>query len=151
MVTNLKGKFIPKDYQLSLFIKMKNLKQKAMTIKEYNEEIYKVNIRTRYVEDNPKKVAKYINGLRFDIQEEMNLLSPNFVEETHQFSLKDEEKLARKRQGKSRESFRVQGPMRDIVNLVKEINYNQLEQSRKDSEDRGRKPYIRGRGGSKGF
>lgn len=32
IVTNLKGKFLPKDYQLSLFRKLKNLKQKAMSI-----------------------------------------------------------------------------------------------------------------------
>ena len=38
MVTKIKGKFIPRDYQLSLFTKMKNLRQKLMTIKEYTKD-----------------------------------------------------------------------------------------------------------------
>ena len=87
-MTKLKGKFLPKDYQLSLFDKMHNLKQKQMTIKEYIEEFYKENIREGYVEDNPNKVVGDINGLIFDIQDEMNLLSPNYVEDVYQFSLK---------------------------------------------------------------
>jgi uncharacterized protein Yka (UPF0111/DUF47 family) len=37
-----------------------------MTIKEYIEELYKVYIRVGYVEDNPERVAKYINGIRYD-------------------------------------------------------------------------------------
>ena len=45
----------------------------------------KVNIRVGHVEDNPEKVVRYINRLRFEIQDEMSLLSPNFVEEAYQF------------------------------------------------------------------
>ena len=35
-------------------------------MKEYTKELYKVNIREGYVEDNPKRVARYINGLIFE-------------------------------------------------------------------------------------
>ena len=45
MVTRLKGKFIPKYYQLSLFINTHNLNQKLMNVREYIEEFHKVNIR----------------------------------------------------------------------------------------------------------
>jgi hypothetical protein len=38
-MTKLKGKFLLKDYQLSLFRKMHNLKQKQLIVKEYSEEI----------------------------------------------------------------------------------------------------------------
>jgi hypothetical protein len=34
-----------------------------------------INIRVGYIEETPEKVARYINGLRFDIQDEINLLS----------------------------------------------------------------------------
>jgi hypothetical protein len=47
MVAKLKAKFMPKDYQINLFMKMQNLRQKGMTIKEYIEEFYRLNIRTR--------------------------------------------------------------------------------------------------------
>ena len=58
MVAKLKGKFLPKDYQLSLFRKKQNLKQKQLTVKEYTKYFYKVNIRAWYVEDNNKRVAR---------------------------------------------------------------------------------------------
>ena len=48
---------------------------------EYAKEFYKVNIRDGYTEDNSEKVSKYMNGLRFDIQDEMSLFSPKSVEE----------------------------------------------------------------------
>jgi hypothetical protein len=41
----MKDKFIPKDYQITLFHKMKNLRWKMMSVKEYTEEFYKINIR----------------------------------------------------------------------------------------------------------
>ena len=77
-----------------------------MTIKEYLEEFYKSYIRVGKVEDKPKKVERYINGFRFKIQFEMNLFSPSSIEEVYQFSLKVEEKLVTKSEGKSSRTFR---------------------------------------------
>ena len=67
---------------------MQNLRQKLLTVREYTEEFYKVNIRARYTEDNSKKVAKYMNGLRLNIQDEMSLFSPKSIEEAYQCALK---------------------------------------------------------------
>ena len=77
------------------------MKQKKFTVKEYTKEFYKVNIRAGYVEDSPKRVSRYINGMRFEIQDEMNLLCPSSMEVAYQFSLKAKEKLARKSQEKT--------------------------------------------------
>ena len=60
-----------------------------------------MNIKEAYVEDNPERVYRYINGLRFEIQDEMNLLCPSYIEEGYKFSLKVEEILARKNEEKS--------------------------------------------------
>jgi hypothetical protein len=38
MVAKMKTKFIPKDYQITLFQRMHNLRQKLMSVKEYTEE-----------------------------------------------------------------------------------------------------------------
>ena len=102
MTTKLKGKFLPKDYKLILFRQMQNLKQKSMTVKGYTEEFYKVNIRSGYMEDTPKKVARYINGLRFDIQDELGFLSLRSVEEAYHVALKAEDKLMRKKSQKAK-------------------------------------------------
>jgi hypothetical protein len=53
MVAKLKGKFMPKDYQLNIFRQMKNMKQKGMSVKEYTEEFYRLNIRAGHIEENP--------------------------------------------------------------------------------------------------
>jgi hypothetical protein len=45
MVAKLKEKFIPKDYQINLFRRLQNLRQKILSLKEYTKEFYRLNIR----------------------------------------------------------------------------------------------------------
>jgi hypothetical protein len=45
MVAKIKEKFIPKYYQINLFRNMQNMRQKGITVKEYTEEFYRLNIR----------------------------------------------------------------------------------------------------------
>lgn len=44
MIAKMKSKFLPKYYQISLYRQVQFLKQRAMTMKEYTEEFYKVNL-----------------------------------------------------------------------------------------------------------
>ena len=80
MIVKLRGKFLPQYYQHSLFIQMQNLRQRLMSIREYIEEFYRVNIRAGYVQDTTEKVARYMNGLRMDIQDGISFLNPRIVE-----------------------------------------------------------------------
>jgi hypothetical protein len=96
MIAKLKAKFIPKDYQITLFRRMQNLRQKLMMVKEYTEEFYRLNIRAGHWESDDEKVARYLNGLRYDIQDELSMLTIRTVEDAYQMALKDEEKLSRK-------------------------------------------------------
>ena len=52
-----------------------------MIVKEYTEEFYKVSIRAGKIQDTTEKIARYINGLRMEIQDEISILSPKTVEE----------------------------------------------------------------------
>jgi hypothetical protein len=63
MVAKMKAKFIPKDYQITLFQRMYNLRQKLMSVKEYTEEFYKINIKEGHRERDDEKVARDMNGL----------------------------------------------------------------------------------------
>ena len=55
-----------------------------MSIREYTEDFYKVNIRVGYnVENTAEKIAMYMNGLRMDIQDEINMLTPRTMEESY--------------------------------------------------------------------
>jgi uncharacterized protein YjbK len=94
MVAKMKAKFIPRDYQINLFRRMQNLRQKVMTVKEYTEEFYRLNIRAGHRESDDEKVARYMNGLRYDIQDEISMMTIRNVEDAYQMALKDEEKLA---------------------------------------------------------
>jgi hypothetical protein len=75
MIAKMKAKFIPRDYQITLFRHMQNLRQKMMTVKEYTEEFYRLNIRAGHRESDDEKVARYLNGLRYDIQDELSMLT----------------------------------------------------------------------------
>ena len=99
MVTKLRAKFIPIDYGLELFKRQKNLKQKDMCLKDYIKEFYKFTIRSGHRELSKEKVARYSNGLRFNIHDEVGMLSISSVEDSYQHSLRAEEKLKRKHQG----------------------------------------------------
>jgi uncharacterized protein YjbK len=65
-----------------------------MIVKEYTKEFYRLNIRTRQRERDEEKVARYINGPRYEIQDEIIMVSVRTVEDAYQFSLKEKEKLA---------------------------------------------------------
>ena len=67
MVAKLRAKFLPTDYQLTLYRKMQNLRQRLLTVREYTKELYKLNLRAGYVEESPEKIARYIIGLRIQI------------------------------------------------------------------------------------
>ena len=83
MVNKIKKKFLFADFQVSLFRKMQNLKQKDMTVKEYTEEFYRLDIRFGHVDDEVEKVARYLNGMRSRIQDEMNYVKVDSVEEAY--------------------------------------------------------------------
>jgi hypothetical protein len=88
MVAKMRAKFLPKDYHLALYKKMQNLRKSLLTVREYTEELYKVNLRSGYVEDSLEKTSRYINGLRMEIQDEINMLSPRTMEESYQCVLR---------------------------------------------------------------
>jgi hypothetical protein len=96
MIAKMKEKFIPRDYQITLFRRMQNLRQKLMTVKEYTEEFYKLNIRVGHRESDDEKVARYLNGLRYDIQDDLSMETIKTVEDAYQMALKAEEKLSHK-------------------------------------------------------
>jgi uncharacterized protein YjbK len=102
MIVKMKEKFIPRDYQISLFRRMQNLRQNLMTMKEYTEEFYRLNIRAGHRESDDENFSRYMNGLRYDIQDEMSMVTIRTVEYAYQMALKAEEKLSRKQSQRGR-------------------------------------------------
>jgi hypothetical protein len=102
MIAKMKEKFIPRDYQISLFRRMQNLRQNLMTVKEYTEEFYRLNIRAGHRESNDEKLARYKNGLRYEIQDELSMETIRMVEDAYHMALKAEENLSRKQSQRGR-------------------------------------------------
>jgi hypothetical protein len=46
-----------------------------MMVKEYNEDFYRLNIRAGHRESDDEKVVRYLNGLRYDIQDELSMVT----------------------------------------------------------------------------
>jgi hypothetical protein len=88
MVAKLKAKFMPKDYQIHLFRKLQNLRQKGMKVKVSTEEFYRLNIRTGQREKDEEKVARYINCLRYEVQDELSMMSVRTMKDAYHFALK---------------------------------------------------------------
>lgn len=103
MVNKVKKKFLPTDYQVSLLRKIQNLRQSDMTVKEYTKEFYRLDIRSRHVDDYVENIARYINGLRSRIQDEISFVKLESVEEAYQYALKDEENLTKKHEQRQRD------------------------------------------------
>ena len=76
MVAKMKANFIPRDYQINLF--------------------RRINIREGHRESDDEKVSRYMNGLQYDIQDEMSMMTLWIVEDAYQMALKAEEKMSRK-------------------------------------------------------
>jgi hypothetical protein len=78
-------------------------------VKEYIEEFYKINIKAGHRESDDEKVARYMNGLRYDIQYEMSMITLQNVEDSYQMALKAKEKLSRKQGQKGQDRSQARG------------------------------------------
>ena len=96
MVNKVKNIFLPANYQVILLRKMQNLRQRDMSVKECIEEFYRLDIKSRHVDDDVEKIARYLNGLRSRIQDVISFVKSESVEEAYQYALKDEGILTKK-------------------------------------------------------
>ena len=96
MVTKVKEKYLPKDYEIQIHKKRQGLKQKDLDVTTYTKEFQKLCLRSRMQEDETIKVARYLGGLKWSIQEEISLWTPTIVHKCFQLALKIEEKNRKK-------------------------------------------------------
>jgi hypothetical protein len=130
-----------------------------MTVKEYTEEFYRINIRAGHRESDDEKVARYMNGLRYDIQDEMSMMTIRNVEDAYQIALKAEEKLARKQsqRGRGRSQSRGKEIAQDRVQKPKDEEKKPHTHPERGGSSQGRQyadgntfPRARGRGRGRG-
>lgn len=120
-----------------------------MTVKEFTEEFYKLNLRAGYAEDTPEKTARFVNGLRGEILDEIGILSPRMLDEAYQFALKAEEKINRKQNAKrgggtGRGKGKVFGRGRGTVAGEEGSSSKSAGAAERDNSTRGGRPPQRG-------
>eukprot|EP00253_Pinus_taeda_P013033 PITA_13033 len=155
MVAKLKGRFLIRDYQIALHKQVQNLRQRGLTVREYTEEFYRVNLRARYTEDTVERTARYVNGLRMDILDEISILSPNNTEEAYQSAIKVEEKItrrqnARRGRGSARGKGQSYGRGRTASNSEEASSSNTSGTTEKGDSVRGGRSFQRGKGNGRG-
>eukprot|EP00253_Pinus_taeda_P026972 PITA_26972 len=126
MEAKLKEKFLPKDYQIML-----------------------------YRQDTPEKTARFVNGLRGEILDEIGILSPQTLDEAYQFALKAEEKINQKQNakrggGSGRGKGKVFGRGRSTGSNEEGSSSKSVGTTEKDNSTREGRPAQRGRGFGRG-
>lgn len=96
MISLIKETYVPEDYGVQLHRRKQNLKQKDMDVSTYTKEFLKLCIKAKTIETEEEKLARYINGLKFSIQDELNLHTSGNVHKCYQMELKVEEKFKKK-------------------------------------------------------
>ena len=93
----IRSQFLPSNLAIQMKMRRNNLKQRDMDIMSYTEQFHTLSIKGE-VEDEDEKVAKYMSGLKFNIQDEIGLNIPRTLGECFQLAIGAEEKLKRKKE-----------------------------------------------------
>ena len=87
MKKHLRSAFLPYNYQRVMYQRLQNLKQGLRTVDEYTMEFYQLLARNEVQETEDQLTARYIGGLKFQIQETVNMFDPISVSSAHQRAL----------------------------------------------------------------
>lgn len=64
MKIKLRAQFLPTNYEIQIYQKLQNLKQRDLIVSAYTEEFNKLSLRERRQEEEIERVERYLNGLR---------------------------------------------------------------------------------------
>lgn len=94
MKKHLCSEFLPYNFQRMMYQKLQNLRQGTQTVDEYTLEFYQLCARNDLNESEEQLIARYICGLRVQIQDSVNLFDHVSVSAAHQRALNVEKQLA---------------------------------------------------------
>ncbi|KAH9721969.1 Endonuclease [Citrus sinensis] len=91
-----RGAFLPHNYAKLLYQQLQNLRQGNRSVDDYTTEFHWLVARNDLTETEEQHVSQYIGGLRFQFQDQLNLLDPYSVSEAHQQALQLEKQFSRR-------------------------------------------------------
>ena len=83
----MRATFLPYNFQSLMYQRLQNLRQGTRTVNDYADEFYQLIARNDIMETEAQLTARYIGGLRTQIQDMVNMFSPMSVAEAHQKAL----------------------------------------------------------------
>ena len=69
----MKVRFLPPNYEQTLYNQYQNCQQGSRTVADYIEEFHRLGARTNLMENEQHLIARFVGGLRFDIKEKVRL------------------------------------------------------------------------------
>ncbi|KAK8923643.1 hypothetical protein KSP39_PZI019202 [Platanthera zijinensis] len=72
--TQLRKRYVPSDYMQTLYRRFHNLRQDKLSVDEYTNEFLVLQSRLDLREDDDMIVSRYLNGLRYSIRDQLELL-----------------------------------------------------------------------------
>jgi len=126
-----------------------------MTVREYTEELYQVNLRVGYTEDTTEKTTRYVNGLRLENLDEISILTPKNIGEAYQSAMKAGNKITRRKnvwrgRGTGRGKGQSYGRGQTAISNEEGNSSRASKSVEKGDNARGSRPYQRGRGNGQG-
>ncbi|XP_031387122.1 uncharacterized protein LOC116200417 [Punica granatum] len=95
MKKHLRASFLPYNFQRLMYQQLQNLRQETRTVDEYTTEFFQLIVRNEVHETEDQLVARYIGGLRVQIQDTVNMFDPPSVSAAHQRALQVEKQSRR--------------------------------------------------------
>ena len=83
----MKATFLPYNYQSLMYQRLRNLRQGTKTVNDYADEFYQLIARNDIMETEEQLTARFIGGLRMQIQDMVNMFDPRSAAEAHQKAL----------------------------------------------------------------
>ena len=90
--------YVLEDYEVKLHIRRMNLRKKDMTVSSYTDEFQALVMRIQEVESESIKLARYLQGLKLSIQDELSFTTITTIQKCLQLALKVEENFKRSEQ-----------------------------------------------------
>ena len=91
MKLKMQEKFLPMDYEDSVFAELLALKHGSMTTDNYTHRFHELTVRNRLIETEWQSLTRYKAGLRDDISRELITVRLTSVDEAYQLAMKLEQ------------------------------------------------------------
>lgn len=84
----MRARFLPPDYEQILYLQYKSCRKGMRTVRDYTEEFYRLNSCSNLSEIEGQQVARFVGGLRLEIQDKVSLHTVSTLSKAVNLALK---------------------------------------------------------------